>query len=156
MKWARRNPVWVSFGLTVLIVACAFGWHVWMISGSCEPIYWQTADGQLRLKYTPGKQQIWLEILTESTSSSREWVLTHAGATDRWIGAIPLPNPEDIVGQALIPGDHIKSTAGACQFYPSASRRQKEQILWHLEEIKKTSIEAAQCLDSLLATNPHP
>jgi hypothetical protein len=143
MKWAMRHSVWVSFGLTVLIVACALGWHVWMISGSCEPIYWQTADGALSLRHTPGKQLTWLEILTESTSPNREWVLTHAGATDRWLGAIPLPDPEELLAEASIPGEHIKSAAGACQFYPSASRRQKEQILWHLEEMQETSIEAA-------------
>jgi|GEM_PF-1956379 len=137
--------------LILLFASGALGTYVWWISGALQSVVWETRDAGLRIQYVPGKAMSSLFVSEEFTAGSkREWVCIEPGATQRFIGSIAVPDPEELFERARIPRWHSHSAA-LCRFYPEANDSQKAEILGILEEDVPLSVGIVECLANLAA-----
>ena len=138
--------------VVVVVVVSASGVlsaYVWWLSGAFQLVVWETPDAGLRIQYQPGKPLVYLLVSKEFTGGSkREWVCIEPGATQRWIGAIAVPDPVELFERARIPFGHSDS-AGLCRFFPEADDSQRADILAIMEEDAPLSDEVLGCLAGL-------
>ena len=146
-RTAKRGLIVIAI---ILMSGCGvLGAYVWWLSGAFQPVVWETPDGGLRIQYQPGKPMIDLLVSKKFTAGSkREWVCIEPGATQRWIGAMAVTDPEELLERAGIPLGRSDS-AGLCRFYPDANDSQKAQILAILEEDAPLSEDVLECLAGL-------
>ena len=147
-RTAKRALIVVAI---ILVSGCGvMGAYVWWLSGAFQPVVWETPDGGLRIQYQPGKPMINLLVSEKFTAGSkREWVCIEPGATQRWIGAMAVPDPEEMLKRARIPLGRSDSV-GLCRFYSEGNDSQRAEILAILEEDVPLSDEVLMCLAGLL------
>ena len=154
MATMTRTAKRILIVVVVVLVSASgvLGAYVWWLTGAFQLVVWETPDAGLRIQYQPGKPMINLLVSKEFTAESkREWVRIEPGATQRWIGAIAGPGPEELFERARIAFRHSDS-AVLCRFYPEANNSQRADILAILEEEAPLSDEVLVCLAGFLGS----
>ncbi len=138
------------FSVLVVLVLSWFGWQLYRINGATESMVWQIEEGGLTLTYFPLKDHATLFVSDDYVrGSDRTWRMTEPGASNRIVGAIPVPSPERLFSDAYVYPVHksidadcgpdaryglkCSSGTGVVNLYSDVSDLQRSNIIWNLE-----------------------
>ena len=107
-----------------------------MVTGALAVVHWSTQKQGLELWYQPGKPMEPSVRVHESYDPgvARVWTKDYPGATERRIGRIEVPEPEELLKRA-----HVRvqdsDLLGVCRYYPHGTESQQSNIEQHVERL---------------------
>lgn len=157
----KTKQVLSVIALALSIMVAVVAWELWMMSGYCSPIYWSTKEGGLQLYHVPGKHiTAWFvdDSYVSGTAidkSLRQWSKTYAGATERWIGAVQVPSPEELFNEAHFRAQWSEPI-GLCEVYNDVSESLKAGICDRLRDLCRVDSSVREMLKSRFGKGNDP
>ena len=131
-----------------------------MVSGAFDGVHWVTQDGGLEVDYLPGKPFMVRVTVNESFAADvpRVWIKDYPGATERWLGRVDVPAPEELFAGSSddrLTYVDVKSSdlMALCRYYSHATDIQRLSIEYHVEglaERDELSPEARECFEEVI------